>query len=132
MGGYEFRFNDVSRVAGPNYVADVGSIAVAKDGQTVVVLHPEKRSYPIQAQPLTEAAIDPGLTRDLYVSLGEPLDNQNSWSVRLYVKPFIRWIWLGAIFMAFGALLGAMDPRYRMAGASLKEARVMTPAAEGV
>ncbi len=64
--------------------------------------------------PMTEAAIDPGLTRDLYVSLGDPLDD-GGWTVRLYHKPFVRWIWLGAIFMALGGLLAATDPRYRLA-----------------
>ncbi len=130
LGDYEFHFDDVRRVAGPNYIANVGTITVSRDGESAVVLHPEKRNYPMQTQPMTEAAIDAGLTRDLYVSLGEPLDNRNSWSVRLYYKPFIRWIWLGAIFMAVGALLGAMDPRYRMARASVKEASAVAPVAE--
>ena len=81
----------------------------------IAVLNPEKRVYRVQSEPMTEAAIDAGLTRDLYVSLGEPLGSDGAWSVRLYYKPFIRWIWLGAIFMALGGLLGAMDPRYRVA-----------------
>ncbi|MDA9982453.1 heme lyase CcmF/NrfE family subunit [Gammaproteobacteria bacterium] len=115
LGDYEFRFDDVSRVPGPNYTATVGTITVSKDARVVTVLTPEKRSYPTQAQSMTEAAIDAGLFRDLYVSLGEPLDERNTWSVRLYYKPFIRWIWLGTIFMALGGLLGALDPRYRMA-----------------
>lgn len=113
-----------NRVAGPNYTANIGTITVSKDDQIVVVLNPEKRTYPNQAQPMTEAAIDAGLFRDLYVSLGEPLGGRNSWSVRLYYKPFIRWIWLGALFMALGALLGALDPRYRMSKLSEREARI--------
>ena len=133
LGAYEFRFDDIKPVAGPNYVATIGTITVLRGDQVTAVLYPEKRTYPIQAQPLTEAAIDAGLFRDLYVSLGEPLDNQNSWSVRLYYKPFIRWIWLGAVFMALGALLGAMDPRYRMAKLAVRERRTAVPmTAEGV
>jgi cytochrome c-type biogenesis protein CcmF len=115
LGGYEFSFDDVAHIPGPNYTAARGSLTVRKDGETIAVLHPEKRSYPTQSQSMTEAAIDPGLFRDLYVSLGEPLDDRNSWSVRLYYKPFVRWIWLGALVMALGGLLGALDPRYRMA-----------------
>ena len=124
LGDYEFRFDDVSRIPGPNYTATVGTITVSKDARVVTVLTPEKRSYPTQAQSMTEAAIDAGLFRDLYVSLGEPLDDRNTWSVRLYYKPFIRWIWLGTIFMALGGLLGALDPRYRMARLAADRRRV--------
>jgi len=115
LGGYEFSFDDVSRIPGPNYSADRGTLTVTREGEPVAVLHPEKRIYPTQSQSMTEAAIDPGLFRDLYISLGEPLGANDSWSVRLYYKPFVRWIWLGALVMAFGGLLGALDPRYRMA-----------------
>jgi len=86
---------------------------VFKDGDEVAVLHPEKRVYQVQTKPMTEAGIDAGFTRDLYVSLGEPLGG-GDWSVRLYYKPFVRWIWLGGVLIALGGLLAASDPRYRM------------------
>ena len=114
LGSYEFRLDDISTVPGPNYMATIGTVTVLRGTSEVAVLRPEKRTYPTQSQTMTEAAIDPGFLRDLYVSLGEPLDENNGWSVRLYYKPFIRWIWLGSIFMALGGLLGALDPRYRM------------------
>jgi cytochrome c-type biogenesis protein CcmF len=80
----------------------------------VAILRPEKRIYTVQTRPMTEAGIDPGFMRDIYVSLGETLGN-GDWSLRLYYKPFVRWIWLGCIFMAVGGLLAAVDRRYRMA-----------------
>ena len=80
----------------------------------MTTLHPQKRTYSVRDMPMTEAGIDPGFTRDLYVSLGDPLDN-GAWSLRLYHKPYVRWIWLGAIFMALGGLLATLDRRYRTA-----------------
>ena len=132
LGPYEFGFDNIVQVDGPNYKSDMGTITVRRDNDVIAVLNPEKRVYRVQSQPMTEAAIDAGLLRDLYVSLGEPLDNQEVWSVRLYYKPFIRWIWLGAIFMALGGLLGAMDPRYRMARVADKAAQVADPLAAKV
>ena len=76
-------------------------------------MHPEKRIYRVQQNPMTEAAIDTGLTRDLYVSLGEPVDGGDAWIVRVYVKPFVDWIWGGCLLMALGGLLAATDRRYR-------------------
>jgi len=76
-------------------------------------MFPEKRTYLVQTMPMTEAAIDAGLTRDLFIALGEPLDNQGAWAIRIYYKPFIRWIWLGAIIMSVGGLFAASDRRYR-------------------
>ena len=93
----------------------MGEVSVSRGDEQPVLLHPEKRTYLVQQNPMTEAAIDPGFTRDLYVALGEPLDDNQSWAVRLYYKPFIRWIWLGAILMALGGLCGALDRRYRRA-----------------
>ncbi|MDH3858200.1 MAG: hypothetical protein OEV07_09415, partial [Gammaproteobacteria bacterium] len=78
-----------------------------------VDLFPEKRTYLVQTMPMTEAAIDAGFTRDLFIALGEPLDKEGAWAVRIYYKPFIRWIWLGAIIMAIGGLFAASDRRYR-------------------
>ena len=76
-------------------------------------MYPEKRVYRVQRNPMTEAAIDAGITRDLFIALGEPRGADGAWSLRLYVKPFIRWIWLGTIIMSLGGLLAATDRRYR-------------------
>ncbi len=112
MEGYTFVFQGVSRHRGPNYVADQGKFQVLKDGKQVAFLEPEKRTYLVQTRPMTEAAIDPSLTRDLYVSLGESVGG-GDWAVRLYYKPYVRWIWLGSIFMALGGLVSVSDRRYR-------------------
>jgi cytochrome c-type biogenesis protein CcmF len=114
LGGHSFKFEGVEVVPGPNYRADRGTIRVFRDDAEVAVLHPEKRTYFVQTKPMTEAGIDPGFTRDIYVSLGESLGGGH-WSLRLYYKPFVRWIWLGGIFIAIGGLLAASDKRYRMA-----------------
>ena len=114
LGGHEFHLKAIGQVQGPNYVANRGIVIVSKNGSPVAELHPEKRVYKVQAMPMTEADIDPGLFRDIYVAMGEPLDG-GAWAVRLYVKPFIRWIWLGTIFMALGGLLAISDRRYRVA-----------------
>ncbi|MCB1875837.1 MAG: cytochrome c biogenesis protein CcsA, partial [Chromatiales bacterium] len=113
LSGYEFTFKGVQQVPGPNYVANRGHVTVHKDGKLVADLHTEKRTYRVQQNPMTEAAIDPGFLRDIYVSLGEPLGG-GSWSLRLYYKPFVRWIWLGTIFMALGGILAISDRRYRV------------------
>ncbi len=129
LGGYDFLFNGAERTAGPNYLADRGEVVVSKDGEHVVTLHPEKRDYR-SGMPMTEAGIDAGLTRDLFVALGEPLGDQGAWSLRIYHKPFVRWIWLGGLFMSFGALLAALDKRYfRLARKARLEAEAQ--AAEG-
>jgi cytochrome c-type biogenesis protein CcmF len=114
IGGYDFRFDGVIDVRGPNYLAQRGVITVLKDGLPVSRLEPEKRTYQIQRNPMTEAGIEAGLMRDLYVSLGEPLDDGRSWGLRLYLKPFIRWIWLGALLIAIGGLIAGFDRRYRL------------------
>src|SRR5690606_20105042 len=115
VAGYDFRFDGVRRVQGPNYRADRGDVTVLHDGQVVAVLHPEKRGYASGGQIMTEAAIDPGLTRDLYVALGEPLGDSGRWAVRVYYKPFIRCIWLGALMMMLGGFTAATDRRFRTA-----------------
>ena len=116
MAGYTFEFQGTRGITGPNYVADRGEFVVFKSGQEIERMYPEKRRYR-SGQVMTEAALDPGLTRDLYVSLGEPLDAQGrAWAVRIYHKPFVRFIWLGALLMTFGGLLAASDKRYRRAG----------------
>ncbi|MCK4865327.1 MAG: heme lyase CcmF/NrfE family subunit [Gammaproteobacteria bacterium] len=124
LNGYSFKFKGASSVPGPNYIAQKGHLTVSKDGQLVATMYPEKRVYRVQRNPMTEAAIDAGITRDLFIALGEPRGADGAWSLRLYVKPFIRWIWLGTIIMALGGLLAATDRRYRIAGkkTSAKEA----------
>jgi len=114
LGGYTFRFDGTQQVNGPNYVAARGTFHVSQDGREVTVMYPEKRRYFVQNQTMTEAAISPGLLRDLYVSLGEPLEG-GAWSVRLYHKPFIDWIWGGCLVMAAGGILAVSDRRYRLA-----------------
>ncbi len=115
MGGYTFRFDGVQALNGPNYSGHHARLTVTRDGDLVKVMEPEKRIYFVQRQPMTEAAIDAGLTRDLFIALGEQVDAQGGWAVRLYVKPYIRWIWLGALIMAIGGLIAATDRRYRLA-----------------
>jgi cytochrome c-type biogenesis protein CcmF len=113
-GGYSFRFTDVREIQGPNYIAARGTFEVTRDGQKVATMMPEKRHYKVQNMPMTEAAIDRGFTRDLYVSLGE-MTSQDTWVVRVQHKPFVGWIWAGCLIIAFGGLLAAGDRRYRMA-----------------
>ncbi|GAB4124594.1 MAG: heme lyase CcmF/NrfE family subunit [Sideroxydans sp.] len=113
-GGYEFRFDGVSEQEGPNYVAQQGRVTVSRDGRVVTVLHPEKRQYNASGMPMTEAAIRTGLLRDLYVSLGEPIPDSTAWAVRVYIKPFVDWIWGGCLLMALGGLLAISDRRYRL------------------
>lgn len=114
LNGYSFEFKGVNTVPGPNYLAQKGHLTVSKDNQLIATMYPEKRVYRVQRMPMTEAAIDAGITRDLFIALGEPRGADGAWSLRLYVKPFIRWIWLGTIIMALGGLLAASDRRYRM------------------
>jgi len=115
LGGYSFRFDGVGEVAGPNYQAKEGRFHVFEGDGEVAELKPQKRIYRVQRNTMTEAAIDPGLFRDLYVALGEPLEG-GAWSVRIYCKPFIRWIWLGGLLMMTGGLFSAADRRYRLLG----------------
>jgi cytochrome c-type biogenesis protein CcmF len=112
VSGYTFAFQGATEVQGPNYVAMRGLVDVTRDGQSVTQMKPEKRVYRVQQNPMTEAAISPGLTRDLYVSLGEQVEG-GAWIIRVYVKPFIDWIWGGCLVMALGGFLAATDRRYR-------------------
>ena len=121
VGGYTFQLDGLSQVPGPNYEATRGAISVSKAGKKVRTLYPEKRFYQVQQMPMTEAAIDTGLTRDLYVSLGEPVDG-GAWVVRIYHKPFVDWIWGGAFLMALGGILAISDKRYRLARKAEREA----------
>jgi cytochrome c-type biogenesis protein CcmF len=120
-GGYTFRLNQVRRVAGPNYEAAQAEMQVSKDGQITKMMYPEKRNYTASGNVMTETAIDSGITRDLYISLGEPVAN-GAWSVRVYYKPFVSWIWGGAVLMALGGGLALSDRRYALAARKQREA----------
>jgi cytochrome c-type biogenesis protein CcmF len=124
LGGYTFRLDGVEEVKGPNYGAARATIDVSRNGKTVNVMHPEKRVYFVQDSPMTEAAIDTGFTRDLYVSLGDPLGG-GAWLVKVHYKPFVTWIWIGCLIMGLGGLLAATDRRYRTAR---KESEATHPA----
>ena len=117
---YSFELTGVSDVDGPNYKALRGDIKVTKDGKYLEMLYPEKRKYFSSAMPMTEAGIDSGFFRDLYVSLGEPIEGERlQWSVRVFYKPFISWLWYGAILMVLGGLLAVSDRRYRKSANTL-------------
>ncbi len=115
LGEYRFELVDVERITGPNYEADMGTIRIYKNDKELMTLQPEKRIYNVRKNIMTEAAIHSNLLRDLYVSLGEQRNPvTEAWSVRLYYKPFILWIWLGGLFMVLGGLLAVTDKRYRL------------------
>jgi cytochrome c-type biogenesis protein CcmF len=111
VGGYDFTFNGVKQVQVENYRAQQGSINVSRDGQAIVELNPQKRFYPKQQQPMTEADIYPGFSKDIYVSLGEAVNDQGDWAVRIYLKPFIRWMWFGGLMMMAGAVIALFSKR---------------------
>jgi len=113
LGGYEFVFEGAVHHEGPNFTSDKATIRVLDGDKQIATLHPEKRLYTVQQMPMTEAGIDAGFTRDLYVALGEPLGD-GAWAVRVHIKPFVRWIWLGALMMGLGGVLAASDRRYRV------------------
>jgi cytochrome c-type biogenesis protein CcmF len=115
VGGYVLELTGMREATGPNYRADVGDVAMRRDDQLLKTLHPEKRTYFSSTMPMTEAAIDAGLTRDVYVSLGERLSGGEpvAWAMRVYHKPFVSWIWGGALLMALGGVVAALDKRYR-------------------
>ena len=112
IGGYQFIFEGAEHFEGPNFTSDKGTVRILEEGKQIAVLHPEKRLYTVQQSVMTEAGIDAGITRDLFVALGEPLDN-GAWAVRVHIKPFVRWIWLGALLMALGGFVTAADRRFR-------------------
>ena len=119
LGGYEFRFEKMSRINGPNYVSDQATFSVWRGETEMTTLRPEKRVYNVSRNVMTEADLDPGLIRDLYVALGEPVGD-GAWAVRVHVKPFVRWIWLGGLMVAAGGFVTLMDRRYRRRGRTKK------------
>jgi cytochrome c-type biogenesis protein CcmF len=120
-GGYSFRFTELSEANGPNYTATRAVFDVSRDGKHIAIMKPEKRLYTVKNMPMTEAAIDRGFTRDLYISMGESL-NKTTWLVRVQHKPFMSWIWAGCIIMALGGLMAALDRRYRRLAQRQREA----------
>jgi len=115
VGGYTFKLTGIGEKPGPNYNADVGTVELLQGDKLLTTLHPEKRTYFSSTMPMTEAAIDSNLTRDVYVSLGEKLEDSATpaWAMRVYYKPFVTWIWFGCLIMAFGGTMAALDRRYR-------------------
>jgi cytochrome c-type biogenesis protein CcmF len=113
VSGYRFEFDHITDIKGSNFDGVRGFFNIYEGDKKVAVLTPEKRRYRASGQWMTEASIDPGITRDLYVAMGEQLEGSEDWAIRVYVKPFVRCIWLGALFMAFGAFLSILDKRYR-------------------
>ncbi len=120
-GGHSFKLVGLRDVRGPNYQAVRATFEVSKNGRLVDTLYPEKRVYTVSRMPMTEVSIDRGVLRDLYVSMGEPLDGGKAWSVRLYVKPFVNWIWGGCVLMALGGMLALADRRYRVSSRQAAE-----------
>ena len=112
VSGYTLRFEGVDHQQGPNYVSDRGHVRVLQGGRELALLHPEKRAYASGGQIMTEAGIHARVRGDVYVALGEPLGN-NAWAVRVHIKPFVRWVWLGALLMALGGFVTAADRRFR-------------------
>ncbi len=129
LAGYRFEFLGAQPATGPNYMAQRGEFVVYRGTREFTRLYPEKRAYLGGSMPMTEAAINPGFFRDIYVSLGEAVGDGGDWALRLYYKPFIRWIWLGAILMALGGALAVSDPRYRLARAAARKPAADTAAA---
>jgi cytochrome c-type biogenesis protein CcmF len=112
LSGYEVEFVSMKKVVGPNYEANQGEIKISRDSQHIVTLHPQKRFYETARNMMTEADIDPGLFRDLYVALGEPIGG-DAWAVRVQFKPFVRWVWFGGLFIALSGIVTVLDKRYR-------------------
>ena len=127
VAGYRITLEKVEERPGPNYDATVATMRVSRDGREVALLHPEKRVYPVQAMPTTEAAIQNGLFRDLYLVIGDPQQG-GGWAVRSYMKPFASWIWLGCGLMALGGLISLSDRRYRVAAGARKAPALAQPA----
>ncbi|WP_347266370.1 heme lyase CcmF/NrfE family subunit [Paracoccus sp. (in: a-proteobacteria)] len=127
VAGYEITLEGIEERPGPNYDSTVATMRVSRNGREVALLHPEKRVYPVQAMPTTEAAIQNGMFRDLYLVIGDRQDG-GGWAVRSYIKPFASWIWLGAALMALGGCISLSDRRYRVAAGAHRPRAAMQPA----
>ncbi|MEO7916107.1 MAG: heme lyase CcmF/NrfE family subunit [Dokdonella sp.] len=113
VGDLSFRFDGMEQMQGPNFEADQASVVVSRDDRVIETLHPQKRQYGQNSQIQTQAAVRAGVFRDIYVALGEPLGDDGAWALRIYVKPLIRWVWLGGLLMMLGGFVAAMDRRFR-------------------
>ena len=113
VAGLEFQFKGVAPASGPNFRAEQGELDVSRNGKLIATLNPQKRKYAGNTPVQTKADIRPGLFADVYVALGESLDDKGAWAVRIYVKPFVRWIWLGGLLMMLGGFVAACDRRFR-------------------
>jgi cytochrome c-type biogenesis protein CcmF len=128
-GGYEFKFNGTTEITGPNYIAARAEVVVSRNGTEIERMYPEKRNYNASGNVMTETAIDSGIFRDLYISLGERVTG-GAWSVRVYYKPLVGWIWGGALLMALGGGLAVSDRRYALAARKEREARATVKTSE--
>ncbi len=131
LGDYQFKLTDINTISGPNYRAHQGVFHVISSDGSQIELQSQKRIYTVRNMPMTEAGIDASITRDLFIAMGEPLGEPKTWSVRVYVKPFVRWIWLGGVLMAFGGFIATLDPRYRKLSARNKIVSKQTAPAIG-
>jgi cytochrome c-type biogenesis protein CcmF len=127
LAGYTVTLDGVSEVEGPNYRSTVGEVTLSKDGDEIAQMRPEKRFYPVARMPTTEAALDNGFLRDIYVVIGDPQDG-GGWAMRSYYKPLANWIWGGAILMALGGALSLSDRRFRVAAGARKAPVAGVPA----
>jgi len=127
LGGYEVTFDGVREGRGPNYIALAADFTVRRDGALVGVLSPEKRSYPVEGQPTTEAAIRSGVLGDLYAVIGDP-DGDGSYVTRLYFNPLVPWIWAGVLAMTLGGLISLTDRRHRVGAPAARAAAAAVPA----
>jgi len=130
VGDYEIVFTDIGERRGPNFTAQYGSFNVYLDGEIVTDLHPEKRQYPVGMSVMTEADIDAGLFRDIFVAIGERISD-DAWAIRLQYKPLVRWLWLGSLVMAIGGFLAIADKRYRIRVRDEEAVKSGEPAAPG-
>ncbi|WP_415184561.1 heme lyase CcmF/NrfE family subunit [Phaeovulum sp.] len=129
VSGYEITLDAVNEVQGPNYTSTVGTMVVREGGKVTAVMHPEKRIYPVQAMPTTEAAIDQRFTGDVYLVIGDAQQG-GGYAVRTYIKPFANWIWAGLGLMALGGAFSLSDRRYRVAAGARKQATLAATPAE--
>ncbi|VDS09943.1 Cytochrome c-type biogenesis protein CcmF [Paracoccus haematequi] len=127
VADYQITLQSVDEVEGPNYLSTMATMQVARNGRTVATLHPEKRVYPVQAMPTTEAAIDNGIFRDIYLVIGDA-QADGGWAVRIYIKPFANWIWAGSLLMALGGIVSLSDRRYRVAAGARRAPAKTVPA----
>ena len=127
VGAYEFTLDDVREVAGPNYTSTMGDVTVRRNGEFVALVNPEKRVYPVQAMPTTEAAIDYRILRDVYVVIGDA-QNDGGYTMRVYIKPLTNWIWMGCFLMSLGGVVSLSDRRYRVAAGARKAPNAGVPA----